>query len=344
MKKGKPTIHEIARVLNINSSTVSRALNNSSRVTQKTKEKVLAKAKELGYERNLLASNLRRNRTNTIGVVVPRVSRHFFSSTIAGIEEAAFASGFNVIICQSLEKLDREERIVKNLIANRVDGILISVSMETNTGKHLEYFQDNGIPLVFFDRHCEGIPGTSKVIIDDAQAAYEAVLHLLEKGCKKIAHFAGPKKLEIYKNRLKGYKQALKDHQIPYNPKLVLTSRLMEADGYDAAEKLMKNNPEVDGIFAANDVSAIGAVKYLKKLGKKIPDDIAIVGFSNEPISEVIEPSLTTIDQSGFEIGKIACDLLVRNIQDQDHSVHNKTIILNPTLVARDSSDRKVNR
>ncbi|RNL81873.1 LacI family transcriptional regulator [Sinomicrobium pectinilyticum] len=341
MKKGKPTIHEIARVLNINSSTVSRALNNSSRVTQKTKDKVWAKAKELGYQRNLLASNLRRNQTNTIGVVIPRISRHFFSSTIAGIEEVAFTSGFNVIICQSLEELDREQRIVKNLIANRVDGILISVSMETDNGKHLEYFRDNNIPLVFFDRHCEDMPGTSKVIIDDCQAAYDAVTHLIRKGCKKIAHFSGPGKLEIYKNRLKGYKQALLDHQITYDPRLVLSSRLMEADGYASAEKLLTNGIDIDGIFAANDVSAIGAVKYLKKNDKKIPDDVAIVGFSNEPISEVIEPSLTTIDQSGFEIGKMACDLLIHNIQSGDNLVHNKTIILNPTLIERESSNRK---
>ncbi|MBC9794655.1 LacI family DNA-binding transcriptional regulator [Sinomicrobium weinanense] len=341
MKKGNPTIHEIARALNINSSTVSRALNDSSRVTQKTKEKVLAKAKELGYQRNLLASNLRRSRSNTIGVVVPRISRHFFSSTIAGIEEAAFSAGFNVIICQSLEALDREQRIVKNLIANRVDGILISVSMETTNSKHLEYFRDNGIPLVFFDRHCADMPDASKVLIDDRQAAYDAVTHLIGKGCRKIAHFSGPQELRIYKNRLKGYKEALRDNQITYNPKLVLTSKLMEADGYASAQKLLESSKDVDGIFAANDVSAIGAIKYLKKQGKQIPEDMAIVGFSNEPISEAIEPSLTTIDQSGFEIGKIACDLLVDNIRSRESTgIHNKTIFIDTTLIERGSTQK----
>ncbi|MGS2762581.1 LacI family DNA-binding transcriptional regulator [Sinomicrobium sp. M5D2P9] len=341
MKKGKPTIHEIARVLNINSSTVSRALNNSNRVTQKTKEKVWAKAEELGYQRNLLASNLRRNQTNTIGVVVPRISRHFFSSAIAGIEEAAFISGFNVIICQSLEKLDREQRIVKNLVANRVDGILISVSMETTESGHLQYLQDNGTPLVFFDRHCKNMPNASKVLINDFQAAYDAVTHLIAKGCKKIAHFSGPQELEIYKNRLKGYKKALKDHHIAYNPKIVLTSTLMESDGSASIKKILQDHPDLDGIFSANDVSAIGAVKYLKKIGKKIPEDVAIVGFSNEPSSEVIEPSLTTVDQSAFEIGKIACDLLVSNIQNDEAGLSNQTIILNPSLLERGSSDKK---
>lgn len=342
MKKGKPTIHEIAKELNINSSTVSRALNNSSRVTQKTKEKVLAKARELGYQRNLLASNLRRSRSNTIGVVIPRISRHFFSSTIAGIEEAAFSAGFNVIICQSLEELDREQRIVKNLIANRVDGILISVSMETTSSKHLEYFRDNGIPLVFFDRQCADMPDASKVLIDDHQAAYDAVAHLISKGCRKIAHFSGPRELEIYKNRLKGYKQALKDHGIAYDRKLIFTSRLMETDGYESAKKLVESSADIDGIFSANDVSAIGAIKYLKKQGKQIPEDIAIVGFSNEPISEVIEPPLTTVDQSGFEIGRIACDLLINNIQNGgDTKTHNKTIVLETTLIERGSTDRK---
>lgn len=341
MKKGKTTIHEIAKALNIDSSTVSRALNNSDRVTQKTKDKVLAKAKELGYQRNLIASNLRTNKSNTIGVVVPRISRHFFSSTIAGIEEAAYNAGYSVIISQSLESLKREQRIVNNLIANRVDGVLISVSMETTKGDHLKYFEAQNIPLVFFDRHCESVPDSSKVLIDDENAAFEAVSHLISQGCKKIAHFSGPQSLEIYKNRFKGYKRALQEHGIPYNRKFVHTSKLMESDGYESARKLLNEFSDIDGIFVANDVSAIGAMKYMKSIGKQIPKDIGIVGFSNEPISEVIEPSLTTVDQSGFEIGKIACDLLINNIKSKDENLINKTITLNPTLIKRESSKRK---
>lgn len=199
MKKGGITIYEIADKLGVDSSTVSRALNNSSRVAKSTKDKVWAAAKELGYQRNLLASNLRMNKSNTIGVVVPRISRHFLSSTIAGIEEASYVAGFNVVISQSMEDLNRERRIVNNLISNRVDGVLISVSMETTTGDHLEYFKENNIPLVFFDRCCENVTDSNKVLIDDEQAAYDAVNHLISKGCKSIAHFEGPQNLEIYK-------------------------------------------------------------------------------------------------------------------------------------------------
>ncbi len=338
MKKRKTTIHEIAKALEIDSSTVSRALNNSNRVTQKTKGKVLLKAKKLGYHRNLLASNLRKNKSNTIGVIVPRISRHFFSSAIAGIEEMAFAKGYNVIICQSLEGLEREKSIVDNLISNRVDGVLVSVSMETEDGGHLKHFEQNNIPLVFFDRHCEVLGNNSKVLIDDELAAYEATIHLINKGCKKIVHFSGPQTLEIYKNRLKGYKEALKSQGISFDRELVITSRLMEQDGYNSIEKILNDNEGVDGVFSANDMAAIGAIKYLKGIGKIIPDEIAIVGFSNEPMSEVIEPSLTTIDQSGYEIGKTACNLLFYNIANKDVKTKHQTVILKPILIERESS------
>ncbi|ETN95120.1 transcriptional regulator, LacI family [Zhouia amylolytica] len=340
MKKGKATIHEIAKALGIDSSTVSRALNNSDRVTQKTKDKVLAKAKELGYQRNLIASNLRRNKSNTIGVIVPRISRHFFSSAIAGIEEAAFLAGYNVIISQSMEKLDREKSSLNNLWSNRVDGILISVSMETEICDHLKFLRDNDVPLVFFDRHCPDMEQSSKVLIDDSRASYEAVTHLIEKGCKKIVHFSGPQSLEIYKNRLKGYRRALDEHGIPFNKDLVITSTLMEVDGKDMIKELMDKHKDIDGIFSANDVAAIGAMKYLKKQGVRIPEDIAIVGFSNEPIAEAIEPSLTTIDQSGFELGRTACNLLIENINSKE-KVLDRTLILNPTLIKRESTNRK---
>lgn len=341
MQKKKVTIHEIAKALNINSSTVSRALNNSNKVTKKTKEKVLLKAKEMGYQRNLMASNLRLSRSNTIGVVVPRISRHFFSSTISGIEEAAYLHGYNVIICQSLEELNREQRIVENLIAARVDGILISISMETQDSSHLRYFKENDIPLIFFDRHCEDMPEASKVLIDDFRGAFEGAQHLINKRCRKIAYLSGPLELGIYKNRLKGYKAALIENEILYDKNLVSISNLMEEDGIEFAEKLLQAAVGVDGILFANDVAAVGALKYLKRQGIKVPEDIAIVGFSNEPISEVIEPSLTTIDQSGFEIGKIASDMLISCLKEKKAPIVNRTIILQPSLIKRESTNRK---
>jgi len=338
----KTTIYEIAKALGIDSSTVSRALNDNPRVNKKTKEKVLEKAKEMGYSANLLASNLRQKKSNTIGVVVPRISRYFFSTTIAGIEECAFAEGYNVIISQSLEQLQREKKIINNFVANRVDGVLISISWETMDCAHLKYLQQIKMPLVFYDRHCAGIPESNKVLAADYQGGVLAVEHLVKKGCKRIAHFAGPQELELYKNRLKGYREALEAHGLAYDPELVIESTLMKNFGYESMKTLMQRTQDIDGLFSANDAAAVGAIKYLKSIGKRVPEDIAIVGFSNDPLSEVIDPPLTTIDQFGFEMGKKACELLIENINNRDlTSQEYKTVILQPNLIERESSQRK---
>ncbi|MDO5980024.1 LacI family DNA-binding transcriptional regulator [Flavivirga spongiicola] len=339
MEINKVTIHDIAKALGIDSSTVSRALNDSSRVTKKTKDKILKKAEELGYQRNLLASNLRKNVTNTIGVVVPRISRHFFSSAIQGIEEAAYQSGYNVIICQSLEQLEREKNILESLAANRVAGVLISISMETMNYDHMNGLKQGGIPFVFFDRHCS-IPENNNVLIDDFKGGFDATQHLIDKGCKNIVHFSGPQELGIYKNRFDGYKAALKKNNLPFKDAYVLSSRLMEQDGFENAKSLLENVLDFDGIFSANDVAAIGAMKYLLNEGIKIPDDVAIVGFSNEPISTVINPALTTINQPGFEMGKIATDLLLKQVKNKTTLLKTQTIILDSNLIERDSSKK----
>jgi len=335
MESNKVTIHDIAKALGINSSTVSRALSNSPRVTQKTKDKIIKKANELGYRRNLMASNLRKQQSNSVGVIVPRISRHFFASVIAGIEEKAYESGYIVIICQSLEQLERERSITETLLANRVDGVLLSVSMETNNYDHLLQLTKNGTPFLFFDRHCE-IEGIHSVLIDDFQGGFDATEHLISKGCKSIAHFSGPRELKIYQNRLKGYKAALEKYGIAYKSELVLYSRLMEHDGEACAKKLLSLPFNIDGLFAANDMSAIGAMKYFKKKGILVPEEIAVVGFSNEPISSMIEPSLTTVDQPGFQMGVQAMETLLGQIKNKNAT--HKSTILKSTLIERDSS------
>lgn len=334
----QPTIHDIAKALSIDSSTVSRALNDSPRVTKQTKERILTKAKELGYQRNLLASNLRKKKTNTIGVVVPRISRHFFSSVIQGIEETTHLSGYNVIICQSLENLDREKKIIETLAANRVDGILISVSMETNSKDHFSVLENNKIPYVFFDRHLDS-ESDANVLIDDFKGGFEATEHLILNGCKKIVHFSGPQEQAIYKNRLLGYKAALQKYNIGFDEDYVITSRLMENDGYKNVSNIVNRKLTFDAIFAANDLSAIGAMKSLKEKQIKIPEDVAIVGFSNEPISSVIEPSLTTIDQSGFNLGVTATNLLFKSIAKKEN-FKQETVILQTNLIKRNSSKK----
>jgi LacI family transcriptional regulator len=335
----KITIHDLARELGIDSSTVSRALSGSSRVAQKTKERITAKAKELGYQKNDLASNLRKNKTNVIGVVVPRISRHFFSSAISGIEERAYKEGYSVVICQSLETLEKEEKIIGNLLANRVDGVLISVSMETENYAHLQSLKDRGIPYVVFDRHCE-IEENSNVLIDDFKGGFDATEHLIKNGCQNIVHFSGPQNLMIYKNRLLGYKAALQEYKIPFKEEYVLGSSLMEKDGIENAKKLAAFDTTIDGVFSSNDVAAIGAMKYFKKKGIRVPEDIALVGFSNESISAVIDPALSTVNQSGFEIGSTATELLLTQIKRGEVLIQHETIVLAPELIARKSSDR----
>ncbi|SHJ19456.1 transcriptional regulator, LacI family [Arenibacter nanhaiticus] len=337
MENNKITIHDIAKKLNINSSTVSRALNNSPRVTQKTKDKIIAAANEMGYQRNLLASSLRTSRTHTIGIIVPRISRHFFSSAIAGIEETAYEAGYHVFICQSLEQLEREQNLVNTLLANRVDGVMVSISMETENYDHFQGLKNRGVPLVFFDRHCD-IPGYNTVLIDDFRAGFEATEHLIVQGCKNIAHLSGPQNVEIYKNRFKGYQKALEKYHIPFKEEMVFSSRLMEKDGAESAKSILALNTKVDGLFSANDVAAIGAMQYFKEKGIKIPHDIAIVGFSNEPISGIMEPSLTTIDQPGFEMGRLATNLLVSQIENKAKEIMKETIVLKPSLIERRSS------
>lgn len=335
-KKSNITIHDISKALKIDSSTVSRALNNSARVSQKTKDKIIAKANELGYQRNSLASKLRTNKTNTIGVIVPRILRHFFASVIAGIEEVAFNAGYDVMICQSLENVEREKKIMSTLLANRVDGILISISMETKDYEHFNEYKTQGFPVIFFDRPCD-ISKNTNVIIDDFQAAFEATEHLINIGCKNIVHFSGPQNLELYENRFKGYKEALKKHNIAFKEDYVIESHLMREDGIKNA-KLILNLPLVDGVFSANDTAAISAMKYLKEKKKSIPKDIAFVGFSNEPISEVMEPSLTTIEQPDFFMGKEAAELLIEQIDNK--TSRNQTKIFPAKLIYRDSTNR----
>ncbi|WP_139958496.1 LacI family DNA-binding transcriptional regulator [Flavicella sediminum] len=336
MKSNKITIHDISSALNIDSSTVSRALNDSPRVSKKTKEKIAKKAAELGYQRNSLASNLRTNRTNTIGVIVPRISRNFFSTVIAGIEETAYEAGFNVVICQSLESIDREKKLIETLLANRVDGILISISMETTSYEHLQSYYDHGSPIVFYDRPCH-FHNCTAVSIDDYKASFDATEHLIQSGRKNIFHFSGPQEIELYQNRKRGYKDALKKHNIEVNEDYCHESGLSEKEGIKAAKKIM-NLKNIDAIFSANDTAAIGAMKYLKTQGIRIPEDIAVVGFNNDPISEVIEPSLTTVNQPDFKMGKIAATILLGQIKNKKADTKDQSIVLNSELIIRNSS------
>lgn len=337
-KNDQITIHDIARDLEIDSSTVSRALNNSPRVSKKTKKRILAKANELGYQRNSLASNLRTNKTNTIGVIVPRISRNFFSNVISGIEDTAYQAGYNVVICQSLESFEREKKIMETLLSNRVDGVLLSTSMETVALDHLQSYLNHGGPIVFYDRPRD-FENCSSISIDDYKGSFEATEHLITKGCKNIVYFSGPQVVSLYQNRKRGYMDALKKHGIPYRETYCIESLLTEKDGTASAKKMLKLKA-VDGLYSANDTAAISAIQYLKSKGINIPNDIAVVGFNNDPISAVIEPSLTTVNQPDFEMGRIASSVLISQIESKNTSINNKSQVLDVELIVRDSSKK----
>ncbi|ALJ03728.1 LacI family transcriptional regulator [Pseudalgibacter alginicilyticus] len=338
MKKEKATIHDISKSLGIDSSTVSRALNDSPRVSKTTKDAVIQKAKELGYQKNSLASNLRTNKTHTIAVVLPRISRHFFSTVIAGIEETAYEAGYNVIICQTLDILDREKKIMSTLISNRVDGVIISISMETTNYEHLEAYRNLNNPIIFFDRPCD-LENCTNINIDNFHASFMTTEHLIFEGCKHIAHFSGSQNIELYRQRKNGYLAALKKHNIKVNDHYIFESNLSEEDGINSAKKLLKLGT-VDGLISANDTAAIAAMQYFKSQGIKVPEDISVAGFNNDPISAVIDPSLTTINQPAFDIGKRASSLLLELIESKSTNTDTPSTVLNSELIIRNSSKK----
>ncbi|RLD47767.1 MAG: LacI family transcriptional regulator [Bacteroidetes bacterium] len=311
--KHQVTIKDIARKLGVSTSTVSRALKDHPDISVKTREAVKELANILGYKPNMIALNLKHSRTNTIGVLVPEVEHYFFSSVLNGVEEVAYKNNFSVMVFQSNESYMREVLIAQNFLTNRVDGVLASFSKNTHDFSHFKQIIENEIPLVFFDRE-RGELHADSVIVDDYSGAYHAVSHLISKGSRRIAFYSAPQHLVLGKNRLEGYKAALEDHGITYNPELVYS-----CDTFDEAEKIsrsiLKKHDRPDAIFAVNDLTAIGAMKVAKKLGLRVPDDIRFVGFENSRSSWICEPELTTVDQFGFELGKEATGLLLARIK-----------------------------
>ena len=339
-KKTSITIHDIARKLNISASTVSRALNDNPRISKATREKIKALALELGYEPNIIASNLRNQKTNTIGIVVPLINRHFFSAFISGVEEVAFGAGYNVIISQSNDLLDKEKKIVRSLFSNRVDGLITSLSMQTNEFDHFQLFTNKNIPLVFFDRVVPELKA-NKIVVDDFSVGFKATQHLIDQGYKRIAHLAGPTVLNTYRDRMEGYIDALKKNSLPVIEDLIIYNRLTRMDGRDAIKKLLALPNPPDAVFCGNDTSALSMIVYLKKIGVRIPEDFGIIGFSNEPFSEVVTPSISTLKQPAVEMGKKAAVLLIQEIENKEKVKEYQTITMPTELIVRESSFRK---
>lgn len=338
MKNGQITIKDIARTLNISPSTVSRALKDHPDISPATKKAVRELAKELDYQPNSIALSLRKSKSFTIGIVIPQLVHHFFSTVISGIEDVAYDAGYHVMICQSNESYEREVLNTQALLASRVDGMLVSVSHETNDYKHFESIMKRGIPVVFFDRVVTSLD-TSSVEVDDFGGAYRAVEYLLKSGCRRIAHLAGPENLLNSKKRLQGYKKALEDYGIAESYEKIIPSGLTIEEGKKACLKLMGNESMPDAIFAANDPLAIGAMQVLKEHNIAIPDQISVIGFSDEPLTSLIHPPMTTVAQPGFEMGQWATKLLLKEIdnKNEENPTHEKKE-LKAELVIRKST------
>lgn len=336
------TLKEIAETLKMSVSTVSKALKDYPDVSKKTKRLVKETAELMNYKPNAFAVNLRTKESKTIGIIIPEVVHHFFSSVIKGIISKAEKKGYLVIILQSNESYELEKKQLDLLLSKRVDGILISLANGTGDFKHLDDVISRETPLVMFDKIAK-IVNCSKVIINDRKAAYTATKHLIDTGCKRIAHFRGPLLPQNSIDRFLGYKQALLDNDIPYDSSLVYICECGDMsfeEGKASARKLLNDHDDVDGIFINTDLVAIGAITEFNKLGIKVPDDISIVGFSNWFMSSVISPTLTTINQPGYEMGKEAFKLLYKEIKKrkENSTVKFKTVELETKLIKREST------
>jgi LacI family transcriptional regulator len=330
------TIYDIAKVLGISPSTVSRGLKDNPGIRKETIKRIRETAHEMGYQRNKFAGNLRQKHTNTIGVVVPKLNSYFMATVIAGMEKVTNQHGYGLIISSSQESVKQEISCVSTLFNTRVDGLLVSLALDTRNLDHFNIILNKNIPLVFFDRISE-CNSCMSVIIDNFKAGYEVTSHLIEQGCRKIVHLGGNLLSNVYAERFRGYKQALKDNKIIFDENLVVLSDLSGESGTETAKKILSMKILPDGIFTSNDTSAVAIIIELLKNGIKIPEDIAIAGFNNEPISQVIQPNLTSVDYPAREMGEIAALLLINKLRNTQ-SPNLNTIILKHSLILRQSS------
>ena len=337
----KVTIYDISKKLKISAATVSRALNDNPKISEKTRELVLKTATEMNYKQNRLAQALKSGRTNNVGVIIPFINRSFFSSVIRGIEEELSPHGYHVIICQSHEDVNNEIKQIDTLLNTQVDGIFMSVAKTTQDTSHIKKALTEKTPLVFFDRKKE-VKGLSSVVIDDFKGGYLATEHLIKQGCTKIAHCYGDLSVTLYKNRHQGYLEALKDNGITPLRRFSLQANSKLESGISAIKELWKFNEKPDAIFCSSDYVALGAIQQLRQLGVKIPEEVCVVGFSNEPFTKYMELPITSVDQTPFEMGKIAAQVFLEKIKGSQTLTTEKHVVLAPKLFVRDSSNRNL--
>ena len=340
-KKKDVTIYDIAEKLNLSSSTISRALKNHHSIGAKTIKKVQKTAKEMGYTPNIFAASLRSNQTKTIGVLMSRINRPFISTLISGIEDHAQKKGYNILIAQSNDSFKNEVEMANALYNSRVSGVICSLAMETVNTEHFKQFQDKNIPVVFVDRTPASI-NTYKVMIDNYSAGYNATKHLILQGCERIAHFAGSQHRMIYSERRRGYIAALQDHGITIDEKLIIYfNNLSHEEGVKATKKLLKSSNPPDGIFTANDTTGVSVIQTAKKMGVKIPEELAVIGFNNDPISSIIDPGLSTITHPAFQMGQTCADQIIHHLEENSDDQLTSVTFLKTEVLVRESSKRK---
>ncbi|MBR9853912.1 MAG: LacI family transcriptional regulator [Algicola sp.] len=344
MKKGRVTLKDIAVKLNLSPSTVSRALNGHHAIGDETKRAVKKLAAELDYQPNPMALGLLQKKSNTIGVIVPEITSHFFSAIITGIQDVVGPTAYNIMICISNESFEEEVTLVKKLSRMRVDGILVSPSSETKTFEHLENLQKNEIPVVVFDRDCPGLE-TDKVLVDDYSGAFQAVEYLIQSGCKKIAHLGGPLNLSTTKHRMQGYLDALQKNNVPIKKEyLYHVKGFSHKDGLKPAKKLLALQDPPDAIFAINDNIATSAMHVAKKMGMRIPEDVSIVGFDDNPHSLYFSPALSTVWQPVYSLGMLSARILLQRLKEDKKTEESfRMEVFKPELVVRASSKKNLN-
>jgi DNA-binding LacI/PurR family transcriptional regulator len=334
MRSSQITIKDIAKQLGISASTVSRALKDHPDISEKTKLKVKELAKELNYKPNVIALSLQRSKSDVIGIIVPQIVHHFFSTVISGIEEYCNKKGYNVLICQSNESVEREVANTQTLISGRVDGIIVSRTKFTENFEHFIGVQKSHIPMVFFDRTCHGLQ-TDKVIIDDYKAAFEATEYLIHSGCKELIHFAGPENLKISAKRMWGFIDALKKNNLQFDDKQVIKADSFTEGKYET-EKIIQSGNLPDGIFTVNDMTAAGVIQTLKRHHIHIPEQISVFGFTNGLISTITHPPLSTVEQNGYLMGYKSAELLINRIENKE--IPYVTEIIPTKLLIREST------
>lgn len=336
MKK-KITLNDIAKTLDISTATVSRALQNSPMISESVRKKVLKTAHDLNYFSNKFPETVLPKKSNAIGVIVPKITYHLYGMAISGIEKAAEENSIHIIICQSDELYEREKNLTEELVKIGVSGLIVSPAGETRNFNHFAGLKDKGIPLVLFNRQCDEVV-TDKVVIDNYKASYDATEHLISIGCKHIAYIGGPQLLQISNKRAMGYRQALKDAHITIDEKQIEYCNFTKESNLSAARKLLYSPNPPDGILAFSDQIAIAAMLAAKERGLKIPEDLAIIGFNNEPVDELLEPSLSSIDQPAFQMGYESAQLLIQRMKHPSDEIFHK--VLKSELIIRNSTNR----